>query len=93
MRIAMIGLGRMGANMTRRFLRGGHEVVAYDPSKDAVSAVVSEGAIAAGSLAEVKWPPERADRYELTVCRDGPVEGINDERARSTAPGRSREKG
>jgi len=41
MRIAMIGLGRMGANMTRRLLRGGHEIVAYDPSKEAVSAVVS----------------------------------------------------
>ena len=54
MRIAMVGLGRMGANMTRRLLRGGHEVVAYDPSKDAVSAVVSEGATPARSLAEVK---------------------------------------
>ena len=54
MRIAKIGLGRMGANMARRLLRGGHEVVAYDPSEDAVSAVVSEGAIGASSLADVK---------------------------------------
>jgi 6-phosphogluconate dehydrogenase len=54
MRIAMIGLGRMGANMARRLLRGGHEIVAYDPSKEALAAVVSEGATGAPTLAEMK---------------------------------------
>jgi len=33
MEIGMIGLGRMGSNMTRRLLDGGHRVVAYDPIK------------------------------------------------------------
>ena len=50
MQIGMIGMGRMGANMARRLLRGGHECVVNDRSPQAVEAVVAEGAIAAGSL-------------------------------------------
>jgi 6-phosphogluconate dehydrogenase len=53
MRLGMIGLGRMGANITRRLMRGGHEVVAFDRDTSAVEALVSEGAIAAASLTEV----------------------------------------
>src|SRR5690242_3422108 len=53
MRIGMVGLGRMGAHMVRRLLRGGHECVAYDRSPDAVQAVVKDGAIAANSLKEL----------------------------------------
>ena len=53
MRIGMVGLGRMGANMVRRLIRGGHECVAYDRSREAVQAVASEGAMAANSLAEL----------------------------------------
>ncbi|MDB6091421.1 MAG: gnd2 [Gammaproteobacteria bacterium] len=53
MRIGMIGLGRMGANMVRRLLQGGHECVVYDRSADAVKASVAEGARGAGSLAEL----------------------------------------
>ena len=37
MKLAMIGLGKMGANMTRRLARNGHEIVAYDVSSQAVS--------------------------------------------------------
>jgi 6-phosphogluconate dehydrogenase len=43
----------MGANMVRRLIRGGHECVAYDRSKEAVQAVAADGAIAANSLAEL----------------------------------------
>ena len=50
MRIGMVGLGRMGANMTTRLLRGGHAVVAWDRSADAVAAAAAGGATAAGSL-------------------------------------------
>jgi 6-phosphogluconate dehydrogenase len=53
MRIAMIGLGRMGANMVRRLQKGGHECVAYDRSREAVEAVSASGARPAGSLAEL----------------------------------------
>ncbi len=50
MQVGMIGLGRMGANMVRRFMRGGHECVAYDVSATAVEALASEGATPALTL-------------------------------------------
>src|SRR6202040_2235967 len=50
MQMGMIGLGRMGANMVRRLLRGGHECVVFDVSADAVKGLVKEGAIGASSL-------------------------------------------
>jgi len=53
MKIAMVGLGRMGANMTLRLIRGGHEVVVYDRNAGAVADSVAEGATGAGSLAEM----------------------------------------
>ena len=53
MRIGMIGLGRMGANMARRLMRHGHAVVAYDQAAPAVEALVREGAEGAGSLADL----------------------------------------
>jgi 6-phosphogluconate dehydrogenase len=53
MKLAMVGLGKMGANMTERLLQGGHEVVAYDLREEAVARAVEGGAIAAGSAREV----------------------------------------
>ena len=53
MRIAMIGLGRMGANLTRRLLRDKHEVVVFDRDEKAITALAGEGAIPAASLEEV----------------------------------------
>jgi 6-phosphogluconate dehydrogenase len=53
MRIGMVGLGRMGANMVRRLIKGGHECVAYDNSADAVKAVVAQGAKGAKTFAEL----------------------------------------
>jgi 6-phosphogluconate dehydrogenase len=52
MKLAMIGLGKMGGNMARRLLRGGHEVVAYARSRDTVERIVAEGAIGASALRE-----------------------------------------
>src|SRR6202048_3908328 len=49
----MIGLGRMGANMVRRLLNGGHECVVYDMSPKAVEELVKEKATGSGSLAEL----------------------------------------
>lgn len=49
----MIGLGRMGGNMTQRLLKGGHRVVAYDPDEAARRAAQSAGADGAASIAEV----------------------------------------
>ncbi|MGZ4151696.1 MAG: NAD(P)-binding domain-containing protein, partial [Actinomycetota bacterium] len=53
MRLGMVGLGRMGGNMSVRLVRGGHEVVAFDPSADAVAAATTAGAIGASSLADL----------------------------------------
>jgi 6-phosphogluconate dehydrogenase len=53
MRIAMIGLGRMGANIARRLMRGGHEIVAFDRNDKAVADLADEGATPAKSLAEL----------------------------------------
>ncbi|MHB1223650.1 MAG: phosphogluconate dehydrogenase (NAD(+)-dependent, decarboxylating) [Gemmatimonadaceae bacterium] len=50
MRIGMVGLGKMGANMTTRLLRAGHEVVAFDRDPDAVRAAEEGGAVGADSL-------------------------------------------
>ena len=53
MRLAMIGLGRMGANIARRLMRGGHEVVAFNRDPAAVTQLAGEGAIGANSLEDV----------------------------------------
>jgi 6-phosphogluconate dehydrogenase len=52
MRLGMIGLGRMGANLVRRLMRDGHEAVVFDVSPDAVAALASEGAVGISSIAE-----------------------------------------
>jgi 6-phosphogluconate dehydrogenase len=53
MQIAMIGLGRMGANMAQRLLRGGHTVVGYDPAADARTSLEQKGAATAASLEQL----------------------------------------
>jgi 6-phosphogluconate dehydrogenase len=53
MQLAMVGLGRMGANLTRRLMRAGHEVVVFDVNADAISALEGEGAIASSSLEDL----------------------------------------
>jgi 6-phosphogluconate dehydrogenase len=53
MQLAMIGLGRMGGNMVQRLLQGGHQVVVFDRSADAVKAHVALGAKAAKDLPEL----------------------------------------
>jgi 6-phosphogluconate dehydrogenase len=50
MQLGMIGLGRMGANLTRRLMRDGHEVVVYDVNADAIRTLGSEGAVESDSL-------------------------------------------
>ena len=52
MQLGMIGLGRMGANMVRRLLRGGHQCVVFDRSPKAVEELVKENAVGAASLRE-----------------------------------------
>ena len=53
MQLGMVGLGKMGANMTRRLIRGGHQVVVSDLSADAVKGLAGEGAVASSSLQDL----------------------------------------
>jgi 6-phosphogluconate dehydrogenase len=63
MQIGLIGLGRMGGNMARRLMRGGHTVVVHDRSAEAIAALVAEGATGAAALdefARALTPPRAA---------------------------------
>ena len=53
MEIGMVGLGKMGSNMARRLLRGGHDVTVYDPRPDVVKALVKPGATGTASLVKL----------------------------------------
>jgi len=53
MQLGMIGLGRMGANMVRRLIGGGHECVVFDMSPQAVADLVKDKAVGAASLADL----------------------------------------
>jgi 6-phosphogluconate dehydrogenase len=83
----MVGLGRMGGNMTRRLLRGGHEVVAYAQSEDSIRAAVGDGAVGAGSLQDLvaKLEPPRA--VWLMVPAGEITEGVIEELAGLLEPG------
>jgi 6-phosphogluconate dehydrogenase len=61
MQIGMIGLGRMGMNMARRLMKGKHEVVVYNRSKEKVQEIAKEGAVPADSIADLvqKLSPRR----------------------------------
>src|SRR5215467_4040649 len=53
MQIGMVGLGRMGANIARRLLKGGHECVVFNRSPKPVEDIAKEGAVASGSLKDL----------------------------------------
>ena len=61
MEIGMIGLGKMGGNMARRLIRGGHRVVVFAPRQEVVKAMAAEGAVGAASLEDLvaKLAPPR----------------------------------
>ncbi len=67
MQLGMIGLGRMGANMVRRLLKGGHQCVVFDMSPKAVEELVKEKAVGASSLAEFAKKLEKPRAVWLMV--------------------------
>ena len=75
MRIGMVGLGRMGANMTTRLIRGGHAVVAYDRDPAAVQAAVGGGAEGAESLEALVAGLEAPRAVWVMVPAGAPTEG------------------
>jgi 6-phosphogluconate dehydrogenase len=67
MQLGMIGLGRMGANMVRRLIGGGHRCVVYDRSGQAVAELVKENAEGSGSLGELVKKLEKPRAVWLMV--------------------------
>ena len=79
MQLGMIGLGRMGGNMVRRLLAGGHECVAFDPAPGAVQSLVRERAVGAGSIEELVAklrPPRFIWLMVPAAAVDGTVEKL-----------------
>jgi 6-phosphogluconate dehydrogenase len=74
MRIGMVGLGKMGANMARRLMRGGHEVVVTDLSADNVKKMAGEGTIASSSLDDFAAKLGKPRVAWLMVPAGGPTE-------------------
>jgi 6-phosphogluconate dehydrogenase len=87
MRIGMVGLGRMGANMTKRLIRAGHEVVAYARSAESVAAAVADGATGARSLEELVEQLEPRRVVWLMIPAGDPTEKTIESLAGSLAPG------
>jgi 6-phosphogluconate dehydrogenase len=87
MELGMIGLGRMGANMTERLVLGGHRVVSYDRSPEAIQHVVDKGALGAHSLADFikQLSPPRA--IWLMVPSGDPVDQTIDQLRPNMAEG------
>ncbi len=67
MQLGMVGLGRMGANMVRRLLKGGHECVVFDMSPQAVSDLTAENAVGSASLADLVKKLEKPRTVWLMV--------------------------
>lgn len=82
MQLGMVGLGRMGANMTTRLQQGGHKVVAYDRSADAVARVQQDGATGATSLADLVQKLEGSPKVVWIMVPSGkPTDDTIDELA------------
>jgi len=79
MQLAMIGLGRMGGNMVQRLLQGGHDVVVYDRSADAVKPHVAMGASAAKDLADLSARLKAPRVVWIMVPAGAPVESTIDQ--------------
>ncbi len=76
MKLTMVGLGKMGANMSRRLMRGGHQVVACDVTRANVDALASEGAEPAYALAEAVKKLKAPRVFWIMVPAGGPTERV-----------------
>ncbi len=74
MKIGIVGLGRMGGNIARRLMRGGHEVVVWDRNAEAVTGLAGEGATGAESLADMKGKLDTPAIYWIMLPAGAPTE-------------------
>ena len=87
MKLGMIGLGKMGANMTVRLIKGGHQVVGFARTKAVVDSVVAEGAIGAYSLPELVQKLEAPRVIWLMIPSGPPVDQTLEQLHPLLAPG------
>jgi 6-phosphogluconate dehydrogenase len=87
MQLGMVGLGRMGANMTRRLLENGHELVVTDLNPDAVAASAQEGAVGAKNVAELAQKLRMPRAAWVMVPAGDPTENTIFELADHLSPG------
>jgi 6-phosphogluconate dehydrogenase len=87
MQLGMVGLGRMGANMTRRLMRGGHQVVVSDLSPEAVKQVAGEGATGSSSLEDLVSKLKAPRAVWVMVPANGPTEQTVQKLAQSMQAG------
>src|ERR1051326_2130901 len=87
MELGMIGLGRMGANMSERLVRGGHRVVGFDPNSSAVHSAQQRGVAPADSLKSLVGQLKSPRFLWLMVPRGVPVDQTIDELLPLLAPG------
>src|ERR1700741_1939432 len=74
MQLGMVGLGLMGANMTRRLMRGGHQIVVSDLSPDAVKGLAGEEAVSSNSLQDLVSKLKAPHALWIMVPAGGPTE-------------------
>ncbi|HEX2849243.1 MAG TPA: decarboxylating 6-phosphogluconate dehydrogenase [Acidimicrobiales bacterium] len=87
MQIGMVGLGRMGGNMTERLIQHGHEVVAFDRNADTVAAAESQGAAGATDLGDLVKKLDAPRAVWVMVPAGPPTESTIDELAGLLSPG------
>ena len=87
MKLAMIGLGRMGGNMARRLMRFGHEIVAYDRDQDAVKKLSEEGAEPATSLDDARAKMGERAIWWVMLPAGEITDGVIDQIAEKAAAG------
>jgi 6-phosphogluconate dehydrogenase len=74
MELAMIGLGRMGSGMTVRLMQGGHQVVVFDRSADAIAALAGKGATGATSLEDLGQKLKAPRTFWLMIPAGAPID-------------------
>jgi 6-phosphogluconate dehydrogenase len=87
MQLGMIGLGRMGAGMSLRLLEGGHQVMVYDRSADAVAALAGKGATGASSLEDLGQKLKAPRVFWLMIPAGAPVDDTIQRLQDTVSPG------
>ena len=87
MRIGFIGLGRMGANMVRRLVRDGHEIVVYNRTPEKTTEIATEGATPSYSIAELVSKLEKPRAVWVMVPSGDATESMIDELLKLLEPG------